>query len=427
MKPVSLFKENIIASYAAQVVAVVCNFLCSVLAARMLGPEGQGDLALYVSFTAFVTLLIGLGLPSAVVFFLASGKIEKGKIIPIVIAVTLILLAGFGILFFIAKGTNMLDVFLPDFVLKNDAWACVLLIHLLLLMLNQYFISLLQAENSFISSGVISVIGSVLLLLMYSFKYFEWVIIDFPPIYWILCSLFVTAGIQYFIFMMRIYRFDKSYFSFQPFSLAEIRPLLWFAGVAYLANIVQFLNYKMDLWFINYFYHDKEMIGVYSLAVGLAQLVWLLPNAVHSVLYTFVSSESEMQEKVLKTAKTSRLLLLYAVVVGVSGYLLSVYLVPLLFGSSFSAAPSIIGILLFGVVPLSGAMAVSAYFAGIQKIKLNLYGSVLGFVVCLILNLILIPQYGIKGAATASVFSYISTVIFYYLIFFKQKKIHLQS
>jgi hypothetical protein len=77
-----VFRRDIIASYTSQIVVVLCNFICSILAARMLGAKGQGDLALYSSFTGFVTLLIGMGLRRLLYILLQAKKLKKGKSSP---------------------------------------------------------------------------------------------------------------------------------------------------------------------------------------------------------------------------------------------------------------------------------------------------------------------------------------------------------
>lgn len=416
----SAFKKNIFGSYLTQIVSVAFNFICSILAARMLGAGGQGDLTLYVSFTAFVTLLLGLGLPSAIVHFVASQKIAKQKIIPILSTVSLLLLLVFSGIFFLTRGLQVSNIFLPVFVLKNNLWSYVLVVHLLVLIMNQYFNALLQAENNFISAGFVTALGSAFLFVLYAAKYFHFIALDLHPIYWIFGSLFLVATLQYFILFLKIYKLDRAYFQFRSFTMLEIKPLLIFAIIAYIANIMQFLNYRMDLWFINYFHHNKQMIGVYGLAVTLAQIVWHLPTALHGVLFTFSSSENALSAKLQKTEKSARWLFVYGILAGDIGYLLSIYLVPLWFGNEFADASKLIGILLFGIVPFCYGMGISAFFAGIHKVHINMYASCIGLVACIAFDLLLIPKYGMVGAAYASVISYVASVVF---LFFKFRQI----
>mgnify|MGYP000899080319 FL=1 len=413
----SVFRRDIIASYTSQIVVVLCNFICSILAARMLGAKGQGDLALYSSFTGFVTLLIGMGLPSALVYFIASKKIEKGKVIPLLISATVLFLMLFVMLFFTAKEMGFMRIFLPNFILENTLWSYVLIVHLLLLMMSQYFNSLLQAEGQFTRSGILSIVGSVLLLTLYWIQYSGQVNTGIMPIYWIVGSLFLVAGIQYFVQMLLLFRIDRTYFAFQHFAVFEIQSIVAFALLAYVANLVQFLNYKMDLWFINYYHNSKEMIGVYALSATLAQIVWHLPNALHNVLYTYVSSNSDWESKLRRAAKSSHWLLLYGIAAGVLGYLLSIWLVPIWFGDEFSKGSQIIGILLFGIIPFCYGIGISAFFAGIHKVYINMYASMIGLIFCVILDIWWIPDYGIVGAAYASVISYLASTIFLFINF----------
>jgi O-antigen/teichoic acid export membrane protein len=113
-----------------------------------------------------------------------------------------------------------------------------------------------------------------------------------------------------------------------------------------------------------------------------------------------------------RTIKTTKQIGLYAISAGIAGYLLSIYLVPILFGEEFRESVQCIGFLLIGVVPFCLSMAVSGYFAGTGRVRINLYSAILGFIVCMAADLLLIPSYGILGAAIASSISYISTVTF---------------
>ncbi len=416
----SLFRKNIAATYSTQVIGLASNFISSVLAARMLGKAGQGDLTLYTIFIAFLILVMGLGLPSAIVYYLAAKKIAKGKIIPLFAILTFLLISVLFVLFYAAKNSSVAGIFLPAFVLNNNIWVLVLFVHLLLMMVNQFFLAVLQGENKFKAAGLINVAGCLLQLTCYAAWYYGFIAFVFgsspsgiTPIGWVLGSLLLVAAFQYLLYVGIIWRVDRAYFRFVRFNASEVKPLFVFAGLAYLANMVQFLNYKMDAWFLQYFFHDKSMVGVYGLSATLSQLVWHLPIAVHSVLYTYIAAGQNEQEKFLKANRASNYLLLYACAAGLAGYFLAQWLVPTWYGSEFSEVPGLVGILLLGIVPFCYGMGLSAYFAGTQKVEINLQGSVAGLGLCLIFDLLLIPAYGMYGAAYASVISYTGTVIYY--------------
>jgi O-antigen/teichoic acid export membrane protein len=405
------FRKNIITTYAAQIISVLCSFLCAIMGARMLGAFGQGELALYTNFILLSSLLLGAGLPAGIVHFIAARKIEQKQVLSILLTV---LFAGFTLLLLalsILQQTALLSTFIPTLFHHNSVWFWLMLLHLLLVLLNIFLSSILQAEGLFSKASYILISGSITLLLLYALRYFAITGIHIPPLNWILLALISSQLIQLFFFLRQVYTTNPDYLHLEQIQIGAIRPLIQFAFLAFMTNLIQFLSYKMDIWFVNYF-HGKQLTGIYALGVSLAQMLWLLPSAIQSVLYAFISTHTDRQLMIQRTIKTTKQIGLYAISAGIAGYLLSLYLVPVLFGEEFRESVQCIGLLFIGVVPFCLSMAVSGYFAGTGRVRINLYSAILGFIVCLAADLLLIPSYGILGAAIASSISYISTVTF---------------
>lgn len=377
----------------------------------MLGAFGQGELALYTNFILLSSLLLGAGLPAGIVHFIAARKIEQKQVLSILLTVLLI---GFTLLLLILsilQSATLLSTFIPTLFHHYAVWFWLMLLHLLLVLLNIFLSSILQAEALFGKASYILISGSITLLLLYALRYFAITGIHIPPLNWILLALISSQLIQLFFFLRQVYTTNPDYLHLEQIQISAIRPLIQFAFLAFMTNLIQFLSYKMDIWFVNYF-HGKQLTGIYALGVSLAQMVWLLPSAIQSVLYAFISTHTDRQLIIERTIKTTRQIAVYAVSAGITGYLLSIYLVPILFGEEFRESVQCIGFLLIGVVPFCLSMAVSGYFAGTGRVRINLYSAILGFIVCMAADLLLIPGYGILGAAIASSISYISTVTF---------------
>ena len=381
------------------------------MGARMLGAFGQGELALYTNFILLSSLLLGAGLPVGIVHFIAARKIEQKQVLSILLTVLLI---GFALLLLalsILQQTALLSTFIPTLFHHNSVWFWLMLLHLLLVLLNIFLSSILQAEALFGKASYILISGSITLLLLYALRYFAITGIHIPPLNWILLALISSQLIQLFFFLRQVYTTNPDYLHLEQIQIGAIRPLIQFAFLAFMTNLIQFLSYKMDIWFVNYF-HGKQLTGIYALGVSLAQMLWLLPSAIQSVLYAFISTHTDRQLMIQRTIKTTRQIAVYAISAGITGYLLSIYLVPILFGEEFRESVQCIGLLFIGVVPFCLSMAVSGYFAGTDRVRINLYSAILGFIVCMAADLLLIPSYGILGAAIASSISYISTVTF---------------
>lgn len=385
----------------------------------MLGAAGQGQLALFTQFALLTSMAMSFGLPPALVHFVASGKIPKDQVMSLLLTVTLV---GFVLLLPALLFVHAIHFFfpiLPDFMASGLPWACFVILYLLLLVGNGFFTALLQAEHRFIRAGSLQVISSLFLLAAYGWRFFNAPVSLHETLVWIVLAMGVSQGILWLGQLASIVKQYPAYIHLHFASLKVLNPMLNFAFLAYSTNLIQFLSYKMDTWLVNYF-HGNQPTGIYALAVSLSQMIWLLPAAVQSVLFSFLSTHFDRSLDRRKTLVTTRQLGAYAVVAAFTGYILSMYVVPAWFGGAFTPAVNLIGILLLGMAPFCLTMPISAYFASRGRLQTNLVSAVIGFVVCLAADLLLIPSHGMIGAAWASVLSYLSTLAFFLWMFFRK-------
>ena len=79
-------------------------------------------------------------------------------------------------------------------------------------------------------------------------------------------------------------------------------------------------------------------------------------------------------------------------------------------------------LLLSGIAPFGVIMIVSAYFSGTGRVWINFVSAIIGFFVGVMFDWLWIQEYGIWGAAAASIASYWATALFVLLMFFFEKK-----
>jgi O-antigen/teichoic acid export membrane protein len=406
------FQKNIITQYVAQIANVVSVFLCSVLLAKSLGSNGKGSLDLYVTMYSFGVIVVGFGMSQAVANFIASNQLDKNKIIS-----TLILCSFLGaFIFFIGMFLLQYYSFEKSFfstAMHSFSWKVLLSIQVLFLLLNTMFTAVLFGENKFKKAAIVTVIASLLLLVFYTIIYFS-VSKNNQLLFFVIAGLSVLI-IQSVINLYFIFRLKAGYSFIYLYKMRELKPLWVFSSWIFITNTIQFLSYKMDVWFLQYYHQNTSIIGVYTLAVSLAQMVWLLPKVYSDILTTESAIDNTIVAKVKSSAHKMLLVSLFQ---GVIGFILSIFLVPILFGSDFNNTYSYIYILLLGIIPMSGAMCLSAYFAGIKRIDINFTGTLIGFLVCLVLDIVLIPTYAALGACWATVASYCVTSGYYYWRFY---------
>ena len=161
-------------------------------------------------------------------------------------------------------------------------------------------------------------------------------------------------------------------------------------------SLAVFFSYRVDAYIIAFIISDAATaLGYYSLAVGLAEMVFFFPRAVSTLYFPHVAG-SPREESDRQVAMTSRVTIL---ITGVTAILMvpaatvMIYLVLPAFVPSLPA----LYLLLPGVVAFSVTFVVNGYMTGIDRPGITSVVSVVSLVANVIANLILIPRFGIAA------------------------------
>jgi len=179
------------------------------------------------------------------------------------------------------------------------------------------------------------------------------------------------------------------------------------------ANLLQQVNYRFDVLILGGFATAAD-VGVYSVALTLTSVAWVLPQALQTVLFpraasldeAAVSGEVTSADSDDAVARALRHGVLLMVPAGVAVALLLVIAVPLFYGHDFHQTIPLGFILLPGVLLLGVGKIVGAAVTGRGFPRYALYGVAISVPVTLALYLGLIPPFHEWGAAVASSFSY---------------------
>ncbi|MGZ8782199.1 MAG: oligosaccharide flippase family protein [Gaiellaceae bacterium] len=170
-------------------------------------------------------------------------------------------------------------------------------------------------------------------------------------------------------------------------------------------QVINLIGYRAEL-FVLEFYDGVAAVGVYSIAMQAAEAMWLIPAAIATAITgpTVHDDEADARSLVSSSAWKS---LLYtgavALVVGAS----APWVIPLLFGEDFDAAARPLALLLPGVVVYAPVTVLVVYLSVRHaRPHLSLAVAVVAAVVTTALAILMIPRYGIEGAAAASAVGY---------------------
>jgi O-antigen/teichoic acid export membrane protein len=170
--------------------------------------------------------------------------------------------------------------------------------------------------------------------------------------------------------------------------------------------MLAFINYKADVLLVNFFL-GPGVVGIYVIAVALAEKLWLMSQAASTVLLPRLAelSADDAKRKEL-TPFITRWVLLLTLIAALILALVAHWLVMWIFGSDYLGSLVPLWILLPGMVFLAGTRVLANDIAARGRPDVNTYGSIIVVTINVLGNLLLIPPLGLAGAAVATTLAY---------------------
>ncbi|MBA7620194.1 lipid II flippase MurJ [subsurface metagenome] len=180
------------------------------------------------------------------------------------------------------------------------------------------------------------------------------------------------------------------------------------------------INYQADIVLIGYFLTATD-VGYYAVAVGLSRFFWIIPQAIQRITYPATSeywaknNHSALQTMIDKSMKYTTCVLLP---IGLGVGFFAKDIITIIFGEGFSYVVLPLQILIVGTIFLGVFKSIGGVLSGLGRPDLSLNIHLVAAVTNVILNIVLVPYFGISGAALATSVSFmIITIIGICLVF----------
>ena len=188
---------------------------------------------------------------------------------------------------------------------------------------------------------------------------------------------------------------------------------------AHISNVITFMNYRIALYLVSYFL-GPSATGTYTLSIQLAEVLWLVSSAASMIVFpesaAHHKSPVELKAMIEKIAASVVKVTLAAALIAAA---LSVFAIPWVFGRAYQAAVTPYVLLLPGIVAWSYMSVLSNSLAGMGFQKVNIHSALL----CLSINvgggLLVIPAFGLNGAALVSTLAFSGAALYTMLVYKK--------
>ncbi|MCI0503513.1 flippase [Candidatus Micrarchaeota archaeon] len=191
--------------------------------------------------------------------------------------------------------------------------------------------------------------------------------------------------------------------------IREIMPLgLTIAVVSYFSTIIASSD-RLIIGFVLEPSSSSSLIAVYSMAATLASVLMVFPGSIGNIFLPVVSrlvgkKDLAGMREVLATAQRWSLFItlpIAAVMMAFAGDMLLVF-----YGPEYSSGTMVMALFTFGLVFAAFSYMASLALTAMRLVKIELYIAIASGVTNIVLNFILIPVFGIEGAAAASAISF---------------------
>lgn len=390
---------------SARVAATGLGLVTSIIVARFYGAEAVGIVAVIKSFLLLATIFTVLGtdtsvlrlIPEHLVKFSPTSAFEIYRKTQLMVIMTSLLT---GALFFYSADLVANKIFSKPHFSFYFALASIFVVFSSLVNLNTQAVRGLRLIKTFAFMQMLPS-GSNLLILL--FLGFLWPSRN-VPVYAMLGGFAVTGLLGWII--MR-YSFSKKMDPSDQVQVMSVREVLSISVPMLMTATMTFIIGQTGVIMLGMFHSEAE-VGYYAIAVKLASLTAFILSAVNSMAgpkFSELYHSDKMDELFHVAKKSAKLIFLTTTPILLFFVILGKPVLHIAFGMEFTVAYPALVLLVIGqfVNSVSGSTGLFMNMTGSQIVFRNIV--FVAAVLNIAINLLLIPQYGASGAATAAMVS----------------------
>jgi O-antigen/teichoic acid export membrane protein len=406
------FIADVASLSTSRVCTMILGFAGSVVLARLLGPEGNGIVTAILVIPYLVRSFAELGLQQSTLYYLGKRAYDDQSVLFTVTYLTSITS--------VLSTLAVLVVYLLNGSPQRYGWGPILVSVLLLpcYLVRHYGEGVLLAKQRIRDVAIVRALERVI--------YLPLLVLTVPLLPGIMGALLATvcaAGVVA-VYMAGLV---SKYGRLRPIRIPGLPTRFVKVGFVYaVALFVVTLGYRLDVLLLERLSTPRE-VGIYSIGVQVAQLLWLLPAALTTVNFARSAAAEDPLEHARKTALLTRLTFWGGLLPLVALYLLAPWVIPVVYGAEFAGSAAIVQGILPGVWMALIFKVLQSDLAGRGRPAAALWVYVSALLINIGLNLWWIPHHGALGSAWASSISYCVAALMYAIAYAKMSSLRLSQ
>jgi len=406
------FFKSAFTSLISRSVVIIVSMVTGIIFARVLGPEGKGQLAIIILNVSLLTLLTNFGTPESSIYFIGQNKFSNEQILFSLLSYSLI---AFVVVFlinlllfklninFLYRGFSELELYLSLFMIAPEV-------------LNTQIRHFLLGKKEILLYNILAIVSAGFLLvaigLLILFNQFSIIMIYVSY----LIVFFLNLLLSLFI-VKRFVQWTQFFSSFNFIIIIENLK----KGISYfLTGMGGFWSQRLNFLIINGFLGKYEL-GLYSVALTLPTMISNIPNQIGLILYPYIASQEKQLDKDKFTSSIVKFSVTLMFFLIVPLFFIGGTVLEFIYGGQYSNLGLTLSILLCAMVFDGIGNILFNHFAGNGMPVYGVYLFVVSTLFLLVSGILLVPITGIVGASFSKLIAAICSS--FILIYFFTKRL----
>ncbi|HRH26073.1 MAG TPA: flippase [Candidatus Paceibacterota bacterium] len=373
---------------------MVVGFIATTYVIRTLGPESYGTVSYILSFAGLGSVLANLGIDQILSRELLVQKENRGTLL--------------GTAFIIKTTGAVVSTLLlitTSIAIDNSAFLTLLIAF----MSFSYFFSAFGVFNTLFQVDVRSKYPSLLSIWVVLILSVLKIIVVFSglPIEFII-GVFFIEPILYAVGLVFLYVKHYSRHIYKlSFDMNIAKIFIKESWPLILSSAFIVIYSRIDQVMLKNMVNETS-VGFYDSAVRIAELWYFIPGILGSALFPAMVN-AHLTDTSIYTLRMKRLYFLLwwlGIAISASVFVLAPFIIHTLYGPAYDMSILVLRIYVCATIPIFLAMIIQQHLVTKGLTRVTFFMTFLGMVANIVLNIFLIPRYGIYGAAVATLVSY---------------------
>lgn len=381
-------------SLISRFLSMIISFIATTFIARNLGPSNYGQLSYAISFVGLFAFISTIGIDNILYRDLIKNPLQSNKLLGSAFVIKVVTgsfaaaICSIAAIFLVHNDVSKILIFILTGTFVFNSFQII----------NHEFQARVQSKYPSIITLIVIIILNILKVAT---------ILSHQGVIY-LALILLLEPILYMIFYVYIYktklhghitewRYDKK-ITIQM--LKDSWPLLFSTAFVLIYS-------RIDQVFIKHMI-DSQSVGIYDSAVRIAEVWYIIPSILVTALFPAIINAKmtalSLYHQRLK--KFGIFLIALATAISIPIMILAPFIMKTLYGSAFMGGVIVLQIYVWATVAIFLGALVLNYLIAENYRKILFFASLMPMVSNVLLNLLWIPQYGIKGAACATLVSY---------------------